>query len=57
MSLFDANLVEIKLYYTFKEKNNSKVLMVLTDKKAEELLADEKEKNKFAKFAVMNFHY
>ncbi len=46
MSLFDANLVEIKLYYTFREKNNSKVLVVLPDKKAEEMLNNEEEKSK-----------
>jgi len=46
MSLFDANLVEIKLHYIFQEKNNTKVLMVLTDKKAEEMLNDENQKDR-----------
>ena len=59
MSLFDANLVEIKLYYTFKEKDNSKLLIVLTDEKAEEMLKDEDQKDKVeslsTKWSVMNW--
>lgn len=59
MSLFDVNLVEIKIYYTFKEKNNSKVLTVLTDKQAEEMLKDENKKDKIetltTKWSIMNW--
>ena len=42
MSLFDANLIEIKLYYTFKKKGNSQILIVLDDEKAQKMLEDEK---------------
>jgi hypothetical protein len=60
MSLFDANLVEIKLYYTFKEKGNSKLLVVLTDEKAEELLKNEEKKDKVealtTKWSVMSWN-
>lgn len=59
MSLFDANLVEIKIYYTFKERNNSKILRVLTDEKAEEMLKDESQKEKVESlvthWSVMNW--
>jgi len=44
MSLFDENLIEIKLYYTFKKKGNSKILLILEDEKAEKMLADEDKK-------------
>ena len=59
MSLFDANLVEIKLYYTLKEKGNSKLLVVLTDEKAEKMLEDEDQKGKVesisTKWSIMNW--
>ena len=59
MSLFDANLVEIKLYYTFKNRNNSKFLVILTDDKAEKLLENETQKDKIevltTKWSVMNW--
>lgn len=59
MSIFDANLVEIKLYYTFKTKNNSKFLVILTDDKAAELLKDETKKDKVevltTNWSVMNW--
>lgn len=59
MSLFDANLVEIKLYYTFKEKCNSKILVVLTDKKAEKMLEDEDQKKEVesltTQWSIMNW--
>ena len=45
MSLFDANLVEIKLYYQFRAKGSSKILVILSDEKAEEMLKDEKKKD------------
>ena len=44
MSLFDANLVEIKLYYTFKDKDGSKLLVILPDNKAAEMLQNEGKK-------------
>lgn len=57
MSLFDENLVEIKLYYTFREKNNSKILKVLKKEKAEEMLKDEKNKVELliTQWSVMNW--
>ena len=59
MSLFDANLVEIKLYYTFKEKAGAKILAVLTDEKAEEMLQNEETKGKVelltTQWSVMNW--
>lgn len=59
MSLFDANLVEIKLYYTFKEKGNSKLLVVLEDDKAEKMLEDEDQKDKVVllttSWSIMNW--
>ena len=59
MSLFDENLVEIKLYYTFKEKNNSKFLVILKDDKAQEMLKDEAQKDKVevlkTKWSVMSW--
>ena len=45
MSLFDVNLVEIKLYYTFKERNNSKFITILTDEKAKEMFEDKSQKS------------
>ena len=59
MSLFDANLVEIKLYYTFKDKNGSNLLIVLSDEKAEEMLKDEEKKDSvevlITKWSTMNW--
>ncbi|MHA1676159.1 MAG: hypothetical protein ACTSU6_03175 [Candidatus Njordarchaeales archaeon] len=59
MSLFDANLVEIKLYYTFKDRNGSKFLIVLSDEKAEELLQNEEKKGDVealvTKWSTMNW--
>ena len=59
MSLFDANLVEIKLYYTFKEKGNSKLLVVLKDEKAEKMLEDDGQKDKVelltTNWSIMNW--
>ena len=59
MSLFDANLVEIKLYYTFREKNGSKFLVILKDDKAEEMLKDESKKDSVevlnTKWSVMSW--
>ncbi len=59
MSLFDANLIEVKIHYTFKERNNSKFLVVLTDEKAEEMLKDEENKGKVeiltTHWSVMNW--
>jgi len=59
MSLFDANLVEIKLYYTFKERNGSKVLVVLKDDKAEKMLKDEDKKSEVelltTQWSIMNW--
>jgi hypothetical protein len=59
MSLFDANLVEIKLYYTFKDKNGSNLLIVLSDEKAEEMLNDEEKKESVdvlvTKWSTMNW--
>jgi len=46
MSLFDANLVEIKIYYTFKDRKGTKVLTVLKEEKAEEMLSKPEEKDK-----------
>ena len=46
MSLFDENLIEIKLYYTFIERANSKIVKVLDDAEAEKMLADEEKKSK-----------
>ena len=45
MSLFDvSDLVTVKLYYTFKSVDSGKKLVILEDKKAEELLKDEDKK-------------
>lgn len=59
MSLFDANLVEIKLYYIFREKEGARILSVLTDEKAEEMLNDEESKDKVesltTQWSVMNW--
>lgn len=59
MSLFDANLVEIKLYYTFKDKNGSNLLLVLSDEKAEEMLKNEEKKSSVealtTKWSTMNW--
>jgi len=59
MSLFDVNVVEIKIYYTFKEKENYKILIVLKDEKAKELLEDESQKGKIesltTKWSIMNW--
>lgn len=59
MSLFDANLVEIKIYYTFREKNGSKFLVILKDDKAQEMLKDESKKDSvealITKWSVMSW--
>ena len=47
MSLFDVNdLITVKLYYMIKERNGNKNLVILEDKKAEEMLKDEKMASK-----------
>jgi len=44
MSLLDSfDLMEIKLYYKYAKIGNGKKLIVLEDKKAQELLADEEK--------------
>jgi len=59
MSLFDANLIEIKLYYTFIEKGSSRILRVLKDDEAEKMLQNEEEKDKVealtTKWSVMSW--
>jgi hypothetical protein len=44
MSLFDASSIEVKLYYIFRKKDNSTILTVLSDEKAEKMLADDEKK-------------
>ena len=47
MSLFDVNdLITVKLYYMIKEINGNKNLVILEDKKAEEMMKDEKKASK-----------
>lgn len=47
MSLFDElDVISIKLYYTLKKKDNTTRLVILDDKKAEEMLKNEETKDK-----------
>lgn len=38
MSIFDSNNVEIKVFYTYKKKNNSELLFVLSDEQVEKMM-------------------
>ena len=59
MSLFDANLVEINLYYMFKGKNGSNLLVIIDDEKAEKMLKDDSKKESVevltTKWSTMNW--
>ena len=44
MSIFDDNLLDIALYYTYKSRGSSRQLLILDDEKAQKMLEDPEQK-------------